>query len=179
MLIRPARLEDARAIGIVHLDTWHTTYGRLVPEGFLDQFNYEERERSWQMRLSDTYSPHYIYVAEDDGQIVGFAYGGNSRTNDAPYTAEIYALYVRESHQRRGIGRRLLVPVARHFVAGGHTYMLIWVLSDNLRARAFYEAMGGVWLREKLINFGNNLPESAYGYVIADFLARFGQAEAD
>lgn len=32
VLIRPAQLSDARAIGMVHLDTWHSTYTPLVPE---------------------------------------------------------------------------------------------------------------------------------------------------
>lgn len=177
VLIRPAQLSDARAIGMVHLDTWHSTYTPLVPEGFLDQFDYAERERTWQARLSNTEAQQYVFVAEVDGQIVGFASGGASRMEDGPYTAEVYALYVRDAFHRRGIGVRLVAALAERFAADGHTHMLIWVLSENRNARAFYEAIGGVWLREKTINFGANLLESAYGYVIADFLARYGAQE--
>lgn len=173
-IIRPAQLSDARAIGMVHLDTWRSTYTPLVPEGFLDQFNYTEREQTWRARLSNTQAQQHVFVAEIDGQIVGFASGGPSRTDDPPYTAEVYALYVLEAFQRRGIGVRLVAALAERFAAEGHAHMIIWVLSDNLIGRGFYEAIGGTWVREKIINFGADLLESAYGYNIADFLARYG-----
>ncbi|PJF36095.1 MAG: GNAT family N-acetyltransferase [Candidatus Thermofonsia Clade 1 bacterium] len=178
-LIRPAKLADARNIGMVQLDTWRSTYTPLVPAGFLDQFDYKEREQVWRARLSNAQAPQHVFVAEVDAQIVAFASGGLARTEDAPYTAEVYALYVREAYQRRGIGVRLVAALAERFAAEGHTHMLIWVLSENRRARAFYEAIGGTWLREKLINFGTNLLESAYGYVISDFLARYGAPKTE
>lgn len=179
VIIRPAQLADARGIGIVHLDTWRSTYTPLVPSGYLDQFNYDEREQTWRARLSNTQAQQHVFVAEQDGQIVGFASGGVSRTDDLPYTAEVYALYVLAAFQRRGIGVRLVTALAERFAADGHTHMLIWVLSENRNGRAFYEAIGGKWLRERLINFGANLLESAYGYVIADFLARYSTKSAE
>ncbi|MFQ3536304.1 MAG: GNAT family N-acetyltransferase [Aggregatilineales bacterium] len=175
VVIRPAQLKDAYGIGVVHLDTWRSTYTLLVPDGFLDQFNYSEREQTWRARLSNTQASQHVFVAEMEGRIVGFASGGSSRTDDQPYTAEVYALYVLEAFQRRGIGVQLVAALAERFAAEGHTHMIIWVLSENRNGRAFYEAIGGVWLREKIINFGANLPESAYGYAIADFLARYGK----
>jgi GNAT superfamily N-acetyltransferase len=171
-IIRPAQLADARGIGIVHLDTWRSTYTPLVPTGYLDQFHYDEREQTWRARLSNAQAQQHVFVAEQDGQIIGFGSGGPSRTDDLPYTAEVYALYVLAAFQRRGIGVRLVTALAERFAAEGHTHMLIWVLSENRDGRAFYEAIGGKWLREKVINFGADLLESAYGYVIADFLAR-------
>ena len=43
--------------------------------------------------------------------------------------------------------------------------MILWVLKDNLKARAFYEAMGGVLIGEKMITIGGaELLEVAYGW---------------
>ena len=43
--------------------------------------------------------------------------------------------------------------------------MIIWVLKDNLKARAFYEAMGGVPVSEKTITIGGaELIDVAYGW---------------
>ncbi|GAB4546814.1 MAG: GNAT family N-acetyltransferase [Anaerolineae bacterium] len=173
MMIRKATLEDARAIGEVHLATWNTTYRGLVPGEFLDTFNVDEREETWKNRLGPNLQ-QIVYVAEDEGKIVGFASGGKNRGQDEHYTAEIYALYVLQSHQRHGLGRRLIAAVARELQQQGHQHMLIWVLSDNPIGRPFYERIGGVWIREKLINFGVNLMESAYGYNIEEYLAKFG-----
>jgi hypothetical protein len=42
---------------------------------------------------------------------------------------------------------------------------LLWVLKDNLPARKFYEALGGIYLREKPIKIGSQrLIEVAYGW---------------
>jgi ribosomal protein S18 acetylase RimI-like enzyme len=67
--------------------------------------------------------------------------------------------------QRQGIGRELTQTVARRLAADGFKAMILWVLKDNLKARAFYEAMGGVLAGEKDITIGaTNLVEVAYGW---------------
>ena len=53
--------------------------------------------------------------------------------------------------------------------------VLIWVLAANAPARAFYEALGGRYLREQQIEIGGvALPEVAYGWPDAAALARPG-----
>jgi hypothetical protein len=43
--------------------------------------------------------------------------------------------------------------------------MIIWALKENRRARAFYEAMGGVLVGEKTITIGGaELADVAYGW---------------
>ena len=45
------------------------------------------------------------------------------------------------------------------------TSMLVWVLRDNQPARAFYERLGGVFLREKELGWpGTDAVEVAYGW---------------
>ncbi|SOR84425.1 putative acetyltransferase [Streptomyces chartreusis NRRL 3882] len=53
---------------------------------------------------------------------------------------EFYALYVQPSLIGSGIGRTLLEAVHAH--ADGFSLMLLWVLTDNTRARHFYERAG-------------------------------------
>ena len=55
--------------------------------------------------------------------------------------------------------------MARRLVADGFKSMVIWVLKDNLKARAFYEALGGVRISEKTITIGGaELIDVAYGW---------------
>jgi RimJ/RimL family protein N-acetyltransferase len=44
--------------------------------------------------------------------------------------------------------------------------MLVWVLRDNVRARGFYERLGGVFLREHELDFGAGFTviEVSYGW---------------
>lgn len=166
MVIREARLLDALAIARVHVDTWLSTYRGIVPEDYLARLDYSPRERSWGQMLSTAAEDnHFIYVIEDRaGQIVGFADGGQERTGDPVYKGELYAIYILDAYQLKGLGRRItLNVVARLFSVGFHS-MLVWVLADNPACR-FYEALGGQKVYEKQISLGGAmLKELAYGW---------------
>jgi hypothetical protein len=41
MEIRPARVNDAPALGRVHVDSWRAAYRGLVPDSSLQAFTYE------------------------------------------------------------------------------------------------------------------------------------------
>jgi GNAT superfamily N-acetyltransferase len=43
-------------------------------------------------------------AAEEGGDLVGLAMGGPANAGDRQQTGAVYALYVRESHQGRGLG---------------------------------------------------------------------------
>ena len=80
MIIRQAALEDAAKIARVHVDTWRTAYRGIVPEEYLANMSYEESEKRWAGRLSDSEAKIRIYVAEDEaGHIAGFVCGGVTR----------------------------------------------------------------------------------------------------
>ncbi|MBW4635023.1 MAG: hypothetical protein KME30_24920 [Iphinoe sp. HA4291-MV1] len=94
MIVREARLDDALAIALVHVDTWRSTYRGIVPDDYLASLSYEKRESLWVHILSTAKESHpFTYVAEDEvGQIVGFVNGGSERTQDSVYKGELYAL---------------------------------------------------------------------------------------
>jgi GNAT superfamily N-acetyltransferase len=49
-----------------------------------------------------------IYVAEESGELLGLAMGGPAADEHHPQTGAVYLLYVRQEHQGRGLGRRLV-----------------------------------------------------------------------
>ncbi len=51
--------------------------------------------------------------------MVGFASGGPERDDIPGYDGELYGLYVLAAYQRQGIGRALMLTVARRLVADG------------------------------------------------------------
>ena len=162
MLIRKANLEDAAGISKVHVDSWRTTYKGIVPDSFLENLSYEERERIWKSGIEK----NQVYIAEDEkGQIVGFASGGKERTGkyDA-YRGELYAIYLLEGQQGRGTGQKLFQSVVDDLKENQLNSMLIWALAENPACR-FYEKLGGKKIDTAEIELdGKKLGEVAYGW---------------
>ena len=162
-MVRAADIDDAGPIAKVHVATWRTAYRGLLPDEFLaslTEANYEER---WHRTLNDSASR--VYVAEQDDKVVGFASGGRERAGEVGYDGELYALYVLETAQRRGHGRRLVKAVVNGLREMGFVDMIVWVLRDNPTARRFYERLGGVYIRSQPITIGSaSLEEVSYGW---------------
>lgn len=164
--IRPAVPEDAEAIARVHVASWQTTYRGIIPDDVLAGLSVERRAEMWARAAGlSGRDGRSLTVAHDGHIIVGFAAGGPVQHPDPVYTGELYAIYLLASHQRLGVGRRLVAAVAEALAAGHHRTMLLWVLSANARARRFYESLGGRAVREQLTTIGgSDYPETGYGW---------------
>jgi GNAT superfamily N-acetyltransferase len=133
-LMRPARREDVAAMHRIR----HAVRENRLRSGAITEADYlpeiEETGRGW--------------VAEDGGEVVGFAVG-NAKTGN------IWALFVHPDHERRGHGRRLHdVMVGWLFSRGVER---LWLSTDpGTRAQRFYEAAG--W------SFAGMLPDGEARY---------------
>lgn len=162
MKIRKATPSDAYDIAKVQVDTWKTTYKNIVPNNFLNQMTYESREKQWEQVMN----VHPVFVAETEtGEIIGFANGGAERTGDYPdYTGELYALYILEAYQKRGVGKLLLKSVVAELIQKNITSMIVLVLEAN-EACLFYEALGAQQIDTLNIKISDKqLNESVYGW---------------
>lgn len=169
-VVRPAEVDDARAIAQVHVAAWRSTYRGLLPDDFLgslEEAGYEER---WKRTLRE--SADRVYVAEDRDTVVGFASGGRERAGETGYAGELYAIYVVLEAQGRGHGRRLVRAVAGGLAEMSLADMIVWVLRDNRKARDFYERLGGVFVRAQPITIGSALlQEVSYGWKRLDAIS--------
>lgn len=163
--VRAATPADAGAIARVHRESWRTSYSGILPREVVEREAGSKSELAWRRRLASSHSGACAWVVETTREgIVGFASCGEARDSVAGLDAEIYALYVLQSHQRRGAGRVLVRACARHFVRHGLFGFYLWVLKAN-RARLFYEAMGGREVGEKQERLGMHpYDEVAYGW---------------
>jgi ribosomal protein S18 acetylase RimI-like enzyme len=168
--IREAHAADAPSIARVHVDCWRTSYSGLVPDSLLDRLDYAERERQWSATLAQQRAT--TLVAEEGGQIVGFASCGPDRSGNPEYRSELYAIYVLADRQRRGFGKELFLSAARRLQDRGYESMLLWVLEQN-PSRGFYDKLGGVVVGKKEERFGEAmLAEVAYGFELRKVTGR-------
>lgn len=166
MHIRKARPEDSANIARVQVDSYRTAYAGILPPAYLAHFSYSEQEQDWRDLLSfDTRD--IVYITETDGgDIIGYALGRPGRSTIAPYDGELVALHVRQLHQRKGIGRRLVAVIAEQLRQQGCTSLYLWVLAEN-PARPFYERLGGQLIGERETDLDDGdvrAVEVAYGW---------------
>jgi ribosomal protein S18 acetylase RimI-like enzyme len=163
--VRAARPADAGPIAHVHRDSWRTTYAGILPISVIAREAGRRSEAMWRRRLALQPAGAATFIAErrNDG-IVGFVSCGDARAPIEGLDAEIYALYVLQAHQQRGVGRELVRACARHFVRQGLFGFYLWVLKAN-RARLFYEVLGGEVIGERTERLGkHDFAEVAYGW---------------
>ena len=142
--VRAARPADADAIGRVHSESWRLTYAGLVSSRYLASLDEEELAEKWRRRLAAPRGESALLVAEQDGAVIGFSLHGPAGEGDLEhgFAGEIQMLYVLPAGQRRGHGRALFEQAASDLAARNLFWLVVWVVENNLAARAFYRRVG-------------------------------------
>ena len=162
-MVRPAALDDAAEIARVHVATWRSAYRGLLPDDFLTSLSEVYYAERWRRVIGEGMSR--VFVVEESAGIAGFASGGRERAGEIGFAGELYALYVVDDAQRRGHGRELVRAVAGALRELHLADMIVWVLRDNSAGRAFYERLGGTYVRAQPITIGTaTLEEVSYGW---------------
>jgi len=159
--IRRGKESDIPAIARILVDTWRSTFSGLLYAAFLDSLDYRQQEERHR-RMMKNQKCIYQVAVDEHGQLVAFANVGPDRTEIDPLHAELYAIYVRGSHQGNGVGRKLVAAVASHLALHGHSSLRVWVLAVNPFI-PFYERMGGRKERVDTIEFaGQSLEQVSF-----------------
>jgi ribosomal protein S18 acetylase RimI-like enzyme len=135
---RRATLADTEAIARVHVQSSHETYIPLL--GPSDKSpTVPERIVLWTGVLRAGVDP--VFVATDDGAVVGFCHAKG---------ATMTTLYLLASHHRRGIGAALLRHLLAECAARGIAEITFNALAANANSCTFYRSQGARELRREI-----------------------------
>ena len=138
MKIRRARPEDALIIAQINVETWQDAYKGLIDDDILKTRKVDEKRISgW---LKNIENPNCVVLVCEDGGLKGYLSAGAAR-DDFGIEHEIYALYVKPSAQRKGVGTELIKGY-RKTIKNESFYL--YMLKNNFKAARFYEKNGGV-----------------------------------
>jgi GNAT superfamily N-acetyltransferase len=142
-------VDDADAIGSVHVRAWQAAYRGQLPDDHLDGMSIPERQASWRTGLPDPARTSTVLVVEDpaDGHVCGFTTVGPLRPDgsgdlDPAVAGQLYAINLEPEAWGRGIGTPLLHAASDELAAQGYGLAILWTLRTNARARRFYEREG-------------------------------------
>ncbi|WP_285117127.1 GNAT family N-acetyltransferase [Leifsonia sp. fls2-241-R2A-40a] len=134
LTVRRATVADAAAIARVHVAAWREAYAGRMPDEFLAGLDEDTRAQGWTTILERGETD--AFVAESDGDVVGWATAGAGRDEHAPRPRELEGIYLLASAYGSGAGQRLLDAA----IADSPAYL--WVMDGNPRAEAFYRRNG-------------------------------------
>ena len=135
MLIRAANpARDAEAIASI--------YAPYVTDTLIS-FEYEPPTAAEMAgRIERLTKTHAWLVAEDEGAIIGYAYGCPHRERAAYRWATEVSVYVDPRHQRRGAGRALYEELSRVLAGHGYRIALGGIALPNDASVGLHEACG-------------------------------------
>jgi ribosomal protein S18 acetylase RimI-like enzyme len=133
--------EDEVGLAEVHREAWRYAYAGIIPGLTLERMIARRGPRWWGRMHAKGFR---ALVLDCDGELVGYATLGRSRSPEPPGCGEIYELYVRPEFQGCGLGRRLFAEARRQLARAGLRRLVVWALADNEIACRFYRAMGGL-----------------------------------
>ncbi|MGY4543170.1 ribosomal protein S18 acetylase RimI-like enzyme [Arthrobacter sp. UYNi723] len=138
--VRRATAADAVTLAEVHTQCWQQTYRDLMSDAFLAALKPAHRLGMWRQLLLAPMPAAWVACA--DGSVVGFSatralpQGDPDKELPASGRLELWGLYLLQSHQGLGLGRRLIAA------ALGAEPASLWVAAGNTKAIGFYERLG-------------------------------------
>lgn len=127
-LIRRAEAGDTAALGALHSAVWAELYSDVLSPAILASLDPATMTELWGRFI--TRGDAYVqFVAEVDGQIVGFAGVGPGREPGYELGRELYFIYVAPEHRRGAIGKALLKQADADY---------LWIAESNRATQAFY-----------------------------------------
>lgn len=139
--VRPALVRDAKAIAEIHVSARQAAFKSVVPGEQLPTVSIDKSQVYWRDAIE--FSEPQVYVAVDEGQVVGFIGFDRSRDKGTPpTTGEIWAIYAATSHWGKGVGLALWDAAREGLLEEGCNRVTLWVPLGNERALRFHDLAG-------------------------------------
>ncbi len=162
--LRNAHPDDVEALATVKVEGWRSTYTELVDEQMLAPFLDVAAQRAAFRSLLEEAGTRVV-VAECEGMVIGFVTGDLQ-------TGYVDSLHVLPARRSGGVGRRLLGAIAEALREHGCAELSLNVVAGNIRARAFYERLGGELTGSAPAEWAPTVEEVHYRWTDVDRLVR-------
>lgn len=146
--LKIATIEDIPLIQSIAEQTWRPTYGDILTEEqtlFMLDMMYSSES------LTRQFETNTFIVAYEGDTPLGFA--GFEPKDDG--VMKLHKLYMLPAAQGKGIGKLLILEVAKYASEQGLRYIHLNVNRNN-RAIGFYQKQGFTIIKEEDINIGND-----------------------
>jgi GNAT superfamily N-acetyltransferase len=143
VVIRRGAAGDEGGIARVHTLGWQQGHAGLLPADWLAAR--VVAPEVWATRIAQPLPRSALFVAEVDGELVGYAMvgpAGREAAGDGTDVVELYAIYVLAEHWGQGVGFALHTAALQAIRDLHYRRAQLWVLSGSARTIDFYVRQG-------------------------------------
>ncbi len=128
--------DDRSEISGIYEKSWKNAYRGIVPDSYLDSIP----AGRWASKVDNPEWKTLVFV--QDGRLIGTCSYCASRFEEYIGYGEIISIYFLPECTGKGYGRQLLERAVSELKKDGYSDVHLWVLEENLNARAFYSKLG-------------------------------------
>ncbi len=138
---RKATVADALLLCQTRQKAWDTCYRGILPNEMIDKFDYDFHITREQKNLQNP--RFHTYLVMDDEECAGyFTYICSPKPLWRDYYFRLLSLYLLPELQKKGLGRRIFLYIAKQCGEMGHQKLYLSCDPQNTNALAFYYHMG-------------------------------------
>lgn len=141
--IRKVQPGDEAHLAYIQTESWKAAFQDILSEEILQKTTVINRATAMYQQLLDEHIGNG-YILEVNGTPHCIAWWDKSREEDMPRYAELICIHSLQNNWGKGYGTKMMETVLGDMKAAGYTKVMLWVFTDNHRARNFYEAHGFV-----------------------------------
>lgn len=173
--VRDATAQDIFSAVLIKNIAWNCAYKGIMSDAFLFSRTCASAMKStiekWENSIRGADDSKVFLVAEDgNGEIIGFAFGGDIGNQRLKTDKDLHAIYVHPAAHGTGAGKALMLEFARRMKAQGAKTLGVGCLSAN-KSMGFYKRMGGKFLFEMNNPHFENILETFLEYNIEELLS--------
>ena len=151
--IRPASAADEPAVTQIRQETWLTAYAQSIDPVIVERVTAPRGRGGAAIADPRVIVGYASYGPERSvASVASVGSGGSVGSGAKPgaltaaglagETGELYTLYVAQAHWSTGVGRGLTDAALDGLRAAGYRRVVLWTLTENARARRFYDKAG-------------------------------------
>lgn len=142
-IIRKVQQGDELNLAYIQTESWKAAFQDILSAEILQQVTDLTRATAMYKQLLDKNIGNG-YILEVDSQPHCIAWWDKARDNDMHDYAELICIHSLQDKWRKGFGTQMMNRIMDDMKAAGYDKVMLWVFTNNIRARKFYESCGFV-----------------------------------
>lgn len=141
--IRKVQQGDELNLAYIQIESWKAAFQDILSAEILQQATDLTHATAMYKQLLDENIGNG-YILEVNSQPHCIAWWGKVRDNDMSDYAELICIHSLQDNWRKGCGTQMMNRIMDDMKAAGYDKVMLWVFTNNVRARKFYESCGFV-----------------------------------